>query len=93
MTYCRKLPLGPLIKDVLKARGHLCLPILFLLYMLFFSGTTIIYAVFWSIIVTIIYAQLKKETRMKARDVLAQQNESWDEHLLPEKAPQQCKIP
>ena len=59
----------PLVKDVLKARGHLCLPILFLLYMLFFSGTTIIFAAFCSIIVTVLCAQIKKETRMTIRDI------------------------
>ena len=30
---------------------------------------------------------------LECAPVLAQQNESWAEHLLPEKAPQQCKIP
>ncbi len=60
----------PKVWEVFKARGHLVFPIVFLLYMLFFSGTTIIYAAFWSILVTIACAQLKKETRMSVKDVL-----------------------
>ena len=59
----------PQVWAVLKARGHLCIPIIFLLFMLFFSGTTIIYAAFCSIIVTILCAQLRKETRMSIRDI------------------------
>lgn len=55
---------------VMKEMGHLVLPILFLLYMLFFSGTTVIYSAFYTILVTIAVASLKKSTRMGPMDVL-----------------------
>src|SRR5699024_7416705 len=47
----------PKISDVMKERGHLVIPLLFLIYMLFFSGRTIIFAAFWTIIVTAVVAQ------------------------------------
>ena len=34
----------PRTRDVLKAQGHLIIPIVFLLYMLFMSGSTVVYA-------------------------------------------------
>ncbi|MBB6450741.1 TRAP transporter 4TM/12TM fusion protein [Geomicrobium halophilum] len=60
----------PKLKNVLKERGHLLLPIFFLIYMLFFSGTTIIYSAFWTIIVTIIISFLRKSTRMGIKDII-----------------------
>ncbi|MDD4085424.1 MAG: TRAP transporter permease [Acholeplasmataceae bacterium] len=62
-----KLPkFGVVVKD----KGHLFLPILFLLYMLFFSGRTVINSAFLSIIVTIIVSQFKASTRMSFKDVV-----------------------
>ena len=58
----------PKVKEVMKESGHLCLPILFLLYMLFFSSFTIIYAAFWSILFTVAVSWMKKETRMSIKD-------------------------
>jgi len=55
----------PKAKDVLKAQGHLILPIIFLLYMLFFSGSTVVYGAVLTIFVTIVVAAFKKSTRMK----------------------------
>ncbi|MDR1621996.1 MAG: TRAP transporter permease [Synergistaceae bacterium] len=55
--------------DVLRAKGHLVLPIAFLLYMLFFSGTTILYSAVATIVVTIVVACLKKVTRMNFWDI------------------------
>ena len=60
----------PSISAVMKTRGHLLFPVFFLLYMLFFSGTTVIYSAVLTIVVTVITAQLKKETRMSFQDLL-----------------------
>ena len=60
----------PRVKEVMKARGHLLLPIIFLLYMLLFSGTTVIFSAFCTIIATILVSMLRKETRMSGRDIL-----------------------
>ena len=60
----------PKISQVMKESGHLAIPIIFLVYMLFFSGKTVIMAAFLTIIFTIIVAQLKKNTRMSVDDIL-----------------------
>lgn len=60
----------PRTKDVLKAQGHLIIPILFLLYMLFMSGSTVVYAAVLTIGVTILVAALKKSTRMKPKAIV-----------------------
>ena len=60
----------PSISAVMKTRGHLLFPVFFLLYMLFFSGTTVIYSAVLTIVVTVITAQIKKETRMSFQDLL-----------------------
>jgi TRAP transporter 4TM/12TM fusion protein len=60
----------PKVKEVLKERGHLLLPILFLLYMLLFSGNTVIFSAFCTIIVTIVVSMFRKETRMSLKDIL-----------------------
>ena len=59
----------PKVKDVMKERGHLLIPILFLLYMLIFSGVTVIRGAFWTIIVTIVVAQLRPISRMSFKDI------------------------
>ena len=59
----------PKVKDVMKERGHLLIPILFLLYMLIFSGVTVIRGAFWTIIVTIVVAQLRPVSRMSFKDI------------------------
>lgn len=60
----------PAVIDVLKVRGHLLLPLVFLIYMLFFSGRTILYSALLTILVTIAIAMLRKTTRMSLRDIL-----------------------
>lgn len=60
----------PKVSDVMKARGHLIIPIFFLLYMLLFSGKTVIFSAFLTIVVTILVSMLKKETRMSFKDIL-----------------------
>ncbi|MEI3614044.1 TRAP transporter permease [Pseudogracilibacillus sp. SO30301A] len=59
----------PKVRDVMKERGHLILPLLFLIYMLFFSGKTIIFAAFWTIVATVLVAQFRKTTRMAVKDL------------------------
>lgn len=65
----------PKVKDVMKARGHLLIPIIFLLYMLLFSGTTVIFGAFLTIVVTIIVSMIRPETRMSLKDILDAFNE------------------
>lgn len=60
----------PAVLDVLKERGHLMLPLIFLLYMLFFSGRTILYSAFLTILVTVVVAMLRKSSRMSIREIL-----------------------
>lgn len=60
----------PKVSDVMKEKGHLLIPIVFLLYMLLFSGKTVIYSAFLSIIVTIVVSMFKKSTRMTFKDLL-----------------------
>lgn len=58
----------PNTRAVLKDKGHLLLPIIFLLYMLFFSGTTVIFSAVLTIAVTVIVSQFKASTRMSVKD-------------------------
>ena len=60
----------PKMSKVMKEYGHLALPIIFLVYMLFFSGRTVIMAAFYTIIFTIVVAQCRKNTRMSVQDIL-----------------------
>ncbi|MDF2548297.1 MAG: C4-dicarboxylate transporter permease [Anaerosolibacter sp.] len=60
----------PRARDVMKERGHLLIPILFLLGMLFFSGKTVVFSAFCSIIVTILTSMLKESTRMSGKDIV-----------------------
>lgn len=59
----------PKVKAVLKDKGHLLIPIFLLLYLLLFSGTTVIYSAVITIVATVVVACLKKNTRMSIRDV------------------------
>jgi TRAP transporter 4TM/12TM fusion protein len=60
----------PRVSDVMKERGHLVIPILFLLGMLFFSGKTVVFSAFCSIIITVIVSMFKETTRMSLKDVI-----------------------
>jgi len=60
----------PRLGQIMKDKGHLLIPIIFLLVMLFFSGKTVIYSAFMSIVVTILVSMFKKSTRMSFRDIL-----------------------
>jgi TRAP transporter 4TM/12TM fusion protein len=55
--------------NVLKERGHLLIPIVFLVVMLFASGKTVIYSAFMTILVTIATSMIRKSTRMSLKDV------------------------
>jgi len=54
---------------VMRERGHLLIPIVFLLYMLIFSGRTVIFSAFWTIVVTIVVAEFRAVSRMRPRDI------------------------
>ncbi|MDO5034055.1 MAG: TRAP transporter permease [Actinomycetaceae bacterium] len=60
----------PAVKEVMKERGHLTIPLIFLVYMLFFSGRTILYSALLTIIVTVIVAELRPATRMTPREII-----------------------
>ncbi len=59
----------PKAKEVLKARGHLLLPIVGLVYFLYMS-MPIGYAAFYTILLTIAISMIRKETRMSPKDIL-----------------------
>ncbi|NLL81256.1 MAG: TRAP transporter permease, partial [Tissierellia bacterium] len=60
----------PKTGDVMKESGHLIIPIVILVYMLIFSGKTVIYSAVVSIIATIIVSMFRENTRMSLRDIL-----------------------
>lgn len=60
----------PGVVEVLKERGHLLFPLLFLIYMLFFADVSVTFAAFWTILVTIVVAQLRGSTRMSVRGIV-----------------------
>jgi TRAP transporter 4TM/12TM fusion protein len=59
----------PKAGEVMRRQGHLLIPIVFLLYMLIFSGKTVIVSAFWTIMVTIVVAQLRPISRMSLKDI------------------------
>lgn len=59
----------PRVKEVMKERGHLLLPIVFLITMLYLS-VPIGYAAVYTIAATVIIAALRKNTRMSIKDIL-----------------------
>lgn len=59
----------PKVWVVLRERGHLLFPIVFLVYMLFGSGKTVIFSAFMTILVTIATSMVRKSTRMSLKDV------------------------
>ncbi|HHX35552.1 MAG TPA: TRAP transporter permease [Gammaproteobacteria bacterium] len=58
----------PKVKEVLKERGHLLLPIIGLVVLLF-NNIPVSYAAFYTIIMTIIVSSLRKSTRMSIADI------------------------
>lgn len=59
----------PNIVDVLKKQGHLSLPLIVLIVMLF-SGYTPVYAAVFSIIACVVASWFRKETRMSVKKIL-----------------------
>lgn len=59
----------PRVKEVLKERGHLLLPIVFLIVLLYLSYP-IGHAAFYTIVATVVVASLRKTTRMSFKDIL-----------------------
>ncbi len=59
----------PRVKDVLKARGHLLIPIIALVFFLF-QSIPVSYAAVYTIVLTIVVANLRKSTRMGFKDIL-----------------------
>ncbi|MDR1660052.1 MAG: TRAP transporter permease [Desulfovibrio sp.] len=59
----------PLVREVMRERGHLLIPIAVLLYLLLFSGTTVIYSAVITIVATIVVAGFRKTTRMGLKDI------------------------
>ncbi len=59
----------PRVRAVLKDKGHLLIPIFLLLYLLLFSGTTVVFSAVITIVATIIVANCKKSTRMSFKDI------------------------
>ncbi|GHV53006.1 C4-dicarboxylate ABC transporter [Deltaproteobacteria bacterium] len=59
----------PRVKTVLRDKGHLLIPIFLLLYLLLFSGFTVVYAAVITIVATIAVAALKPSTRMSFKDI------------------------
>ena len=57
------------MKNVIKDKGHLLIPIFLLLYLLLFSGTTVVFSAVITIVATIIVAAFKKSTRMSFKDI------------------------
>ena len=61
----------PKVMAVLKDKGHLIIPIVVLLYLLLFSGLTVVYSAVITIVTTIVVACLRKSTRMSIQDIFA----------------------
>lgn len=59
----------PRVKEVMKERGHLLLPIIFLIFLLY-RNVPIGHAAFYTIVATVVVAMLRKTTRMSFKDIL-----------------------
>ncbi len=59
----------PKVAAVLKDKGHLLIPIFLLLYLLLFSGTTVVFSAVITIVATIVIAAMRKNTRMSFKDI------------------------
>lgn len=59
----------PRVKEVMKERGHLIIPIIILIVLLF-RNMPVGHAAFWTIVATVIVASFRKTTRMSFKDIL-----------------------
>jgi len=60
----------PNIKDVIRNKGHLIIPLIVLLYLLIIEGSSPIKAAFYSIVSCVIVAFIRKSTRMNLEKIL-----------------------
>lgn len=60
----------PGVLQVLKERGHMLIPIVLLVYLLFGAGVSVTFAAFWTIIATLLVAQIRSSTRLGPRAIL-----------------------
>jgi TRAP transporter 4TM/12TM fusion protein len=58
----------PKVSEVMKRSGHLLIPIVVLIYLLF-SGRTPIFAAFFAILLSVVVSQFNKATRMGIKDI------------------------
>lgn len=59
----------PKVKEVMMERGHLLIPIVFLIFLLY-RNVPIGHAAFYTIVATVVVAMLRKTTRMSFKDIL-----------------------
>jgi TRAP transporter 4TM/12TM fusion protein len=59
----------PRVGAVMKDKGHLLIPIVLLLYLLLFSGRTIVFSAVLTIAATVAISCMKKSTRMSFKDL------------------------
>lgn len=64
----------PKVIDALKARGHMLIPVLILLYLMF-TGYTPLFSAFWATLSVLVFGALRKETRMGVRQILRSMEE------------------
>ncbi|CAM3488383.1 TRAP transporter permease [Aeromicrobium ponti] len=59
----------PKFKTIIKEKGHLIFPIVFVIYLLV-TGRTPLFAGFWGIVATIVVSSLRKETRLSIAKII-----------------------
>jgi TRAP transporter 4TM/12TM fusion protein len=70
----------PRVGEIMKERGHLLLPILFLVVLLY-QGVPIGHAAFYTIVSTVVVAAFRKTTRMSFKDILQALNDGARQSL------------
>lgn len=59
----------PKVRAVMQDKGHLLIPIFLLLYLLLFSGFTVVFAAVITIVTTIVVSMFRPSTRMSFKDI------------------------
>ena len=72
----------PDLKQVMKARGHLLIPVIAVMYLLI-SGRTPLFAGFWGVILTVVISWLRADTRMSLASVVRALREGAFSSLVP----------
>ncbi|MDA8228196.1 MAG: TRAP transporter permease [Desulfitobacterium hafniense] len=65
----------PSVVQALKARGHMLIPVVILLYLMF-TGYTPLYAAFYATLSVLLFGTLKKETRMNVKQIIKSMEEA-----------------